>query len=175
MRNRLLRIVLASLAFALVAVTALSDQKEPVNIPQLTAAITAAVLEALGAAAPDAAPKEPKPPAAQPVVVRKVIITARSPGVDFESWTNEAIKFDAPQVPAPGAIHSLDDLIGCPPEFTPEAAWSEIVTSWPEPGVMYGVNADVTKDGSVRVALRTRQRLRGYAYVEIYLLCWRNT
>lgn len=100
-------------------------------------------------------------------------ITARMPGTDFAVWDEQGLlRYDAPQVPAPAATYSLDDIMRCRWPHRPEAAWAEVHTSWPTPEVMYTVNAHVSRKGEIAIALRTRQNYsRGYAYIDVMARC----
>ena len=101
------------------------------------------------------------------------MIVAHVPGTDFSGW-DELDKRLAPQVPDGALVHDLTDVIGCDDGFEPVRAWHEIVGSWPDASVMYSVNANVTEDGRIEIALRTRQGYsRGYSYVEVLVLCVR--
>ena len=82
----------------------------------------------------------------------------------------------APQVPAQAKEYVIGpaemNIVSCSKGYKPVAAWHETVGSWPDPGVIYSINADVNEDGNIVVWLRTRQRYaRGYAYVEVLVQC----
>ena len=102
-----------------------------------------------------------------------VEITAHMPLTHFDSWDEHGLyQYPAPQVPADAQTHALGDIISCSEEYKPMKAWHEIIGSWPDSSIMYSVNANVTDDGEIEIALRTRQGYsRGYAYVEVLVLC----
>ena len=112
--------------------------------------------------------------AEQPAVeIVTVGITAHTPGLDFEAWAG-VYKYEAPHVPDAAKTYVLDDIIECKEGYLPVAAWTEAHTSWPDPAVMYSVNATVN-DEEVQLTLRSRQPgdwgNRGYAYIDVLLLC----
>lgn len=97
-----------------------------------------------------------------------------SDGVNFiDLWTDQGlILFNIPRVPEEAQNYTLPKTdISCPERHQPITAWHEVVGSWPAPDVMYSVNADVTEKGDIQLALRARQRMAGYAYIEVYVLC----
>lgn len=107
------------------------------------------------------------------VEIVKADVVAHMPGTDFDSWKG-LNKREAPQVPADAEYYNLTDegIIACSDDYSPVAAWSEIVGSWPDASIIYSVNAGVTSDGDITLGLRTRQGYsRGYAYVEVLVLC----
>jgi len=93
-------------------------------------------------------------------------------GAPFDSWERDGVLYyQAPQVPAQAKTYNLDEVISCGRTHVPVAAWTEIVGSWPSIDVMYSVNAAVT-EGRIEIAVRTRQGFsRGYAYIDILVLC----
>lgn len=97
-------------------------------------------------------------------------ITAHTPGLYFDSWADENL-YSAPPVPDDAVTYTLNDIISCRPGFQPVAAWSETHTSWPDPAVMYSVNADLKGD-HIQISLRSRDAdRRGYAYIDVLVLC----
>ena len=100
-----------------------------------------------------------------------VEIVAHTPGLYFDSWA-DLYRYSAPQVPAAAQMYSLDNRISCPDNYKADEAWHEIIGSWPSIDIMYSVNASVTNEGNIQIALRTRQGFpRGYAYIDVLVLC----
>ena len=105
----------------------------------------------------------------QPAVrVVTVAITAHTPGLAFRAWAG-GLLYPAPHVPDEAVTYTLNDVIECQYGYQPISAWTEVRTSWPDPAVMYSVNAEVTDDGDIQISLRSRQAGdwgdRGYAYI----------
>ena len=104
-------------------------------------------------------------------------LTAIIPGSNYgDEWTSLR-KFDAPQLPNDGIKHELDH-IQCRHGYSPVAATAVAHTSWPDPGVMYSINAGV-EDGKVVIGLRSRKKdyftghdyVHGYAYIKVAVTC----
>ena len=76
----------------------------------------------------------------------------------------------APNVPDPAKKHDLD--LNCEQGYNPIAAWYTVTGSHPALDVMYTIDAFVEDDG-VGVSLRARERKRGYAYIDVFVLCSR--
>ena len=113
--------------------------------------------------------------------VVSVTIVAHSPGVDPNTW-EEIPVYLAPRVSQGAAkTYILDDIISCKEGYLPVAAWHEIVGSWPSHDVMYAVNASVTAEGEIAIAVRSRNPTKegdrnywgetGYSYIDVLVLC----
>ena len=81
--------------------------------------------------------------------------------------TDEA--FAMPSVPDPAKLFKPKNL-HCPPSTTPLLAWREITTSHPTVDVIYTADVRIAGNG-VAIALRARKGSRGYAYIDVSLLC----
>lgn len=76
----------------------------------------------------------------------------------------------APNVPTAAQVHELN--LECEDGYNPIAAWHEVTGSHPALDVMYSIDASVAND-SVMIRLRAREGRRGYAYVDVLVLCSR--
>ena len=59
----------------------------------------------------------------------------------------------------------------CPDDsYVAVAAWREITGSHPSIDFLYATDVQLV-DGTVRLGLRAREQSKGYAYVQVHLLC----
>lgn len=114
-------------------------------------------------------PSTPTPP----TIVSGVAFAAHTSDAYFNVWGEQGVPaYAMPRVPEMARrIELPDEVIACPDKFKPVAAWHEIVGTWPEPDVVYTVNAGISEDDEIEVFLRAREGRRGYAYVEVLVLC----
>ena len=101
--------------------------------------------------------------------IRTTNITVRTPDQSPSSWPNQ-VTYVAPHVPADAAGYTLDNL-ACGQEYEAVAAWHETGTSHPSIDVLYSMDAKVTDDDGVQVVVRARRDSKGYAYVDVFVLC----
>lgn len=104
------------------------------------------------------------------VYVIKGGLVAYTPDQSTEAWDHLA-KYSIPSVPARAQSFILDDMMACDQGYVPIAAWHEVTGSHPSIDVMYAVDASVTSDGNIAIMLRGREGKRGYAYIDVLVLC----
>jgi len=100
------------------------------------------------------------------LAISKTTIAAYTPGSDPMQPDQ---RFEVPRVHDPALTTELD--LRCPSKYYPLVAWHEVIGSHPAE-TMYTINPNVV-DGKVFITLRGRENARGYAYVEVFLLCTR--
>ena len=102
--------------------------------------------------------------------IRTTNITVRTQDQKFPDQPKDKKKYITPHEPAHAAGYTVDNL-ACGQEHEAVAAWHETGTSYPSIDFLYSMDAKVTDDNSVQVAVRARKGSSGYAYVDVFVLC----